>query len=821
MPYLSESYIHDMDRKAFAALNTFPKFIKLVEVYHANFDEKAARIEFLSSAIRLSDNQMPEIYNLLPPICEKLGIVVPELYYVKDKEMNAATIGTTNPCIYVTSGLVKHLSPDLISSVLAHECGHIACKHYLYHSIVMTVINKLNNSPLRYVNAVRHIITPGLVSAFLFWDRCSELSADRAAALCDGKPEKLVDALIRIHGYSDINRDEFIRQAIDLHSFVNETKGNKAIEQMIVGNDTHPRLATRVYECCEWSKTDCFKSILNGTYQPGTNSADTLCENEIISADVECKTEQNTVPKDINAKQAESQNRKANEIPAAVQIVKKPSEKELDEALAQVNKRLERYTFDGDKADYAIGIISGIFAGVIDSTYVGAATFNGLDMALSHQQVNNFIQEYAKHRGLGGDRLKDCIRDLEDAFKVAQDNVWKGAGIKVSAQNHHLADFAHHPTPWGLLSSIIVQFLRIGTFVNRDGEWHLLLVKTGAKDIVETLTPVVITGILNWLVALGEKSYQEKNGEEIPKALRGIAHFAASTPMLIEIAKCADNWFGHLVSDMGGSKNTAGDGMGIPGVFISLLYELASLPILKDSGLPAFVNDLYQNKKLDLRHELCLYKELGKQSIPVIFNEIYTRVLFFASRLGVQVAAHHDLKGIDWMSIIPFGNRTIDRMLMISSMTFTIADTADAAVHAAIESCGNWILFSGVFVSRFNYVGAGRAAIAIIKEVSNDKKEAQLIHEKMILTEAKTVGIIEKFSAYREALEERVSNYLAENLEEFLSGFDYMQEGMESGDSNLVIKGNVVIQKVLGREPQFTNQAEFDEFMGSDDALKL
>lgn len=55
MPYLSESYIHDMDRMAFAALNTFPKFVKLVEAYHANFDEKAARIDLLSSAIRLSD----------------------------------------------------------------------------------------------------------------------------------------------------------------------------------------------------------------------------------------------------------------------------------------------------------------------------------------------------------------------------------------------------------------------------------------------------------------------------------------------------------------------------------------------------------------------------------------------------------------------------------------------------------------------------------------------------------------------------------------------------------------------------------------------
>ncbi len=800
MPYASESYIHEMDRKAFAALNTFPRFVKLVEAYHANYDEKAARIQLLSSAVRISENQMPEIYRLLPPICEKLGIEVPELYYVRDKEMNAATMGTTNPCIYVTSGLVKHLSLDQIASVLAHECGHIACKHYLYHSIVANVINKLNDSPLGYVGAFRRFVTPGLVNAFLFWDRCSELSADRAAILCDGQPETMVDALIRIHGYDNINREEFIKQAVDLHSFVNDTKGNKAIEQMVVGSESHPRLATRVYECCEWSKTDCFKSILDGTYQQLMSEHSDLVEEEIVAAEVTCKAES-----------------RAN----SVSIAERPSDAQIDAALAQVNQQLERYTFDGYKADYALGIISGLYAGVIDSVFVGAASFDGLDMALSHQQVNNFIQEYAKSRGLGGDRLKECISDLEQAFKVAQDNVWKGAGIGVSAKNHHLADLAHHPTPVGLLSSVIVQFLRIGTFVNKEGEWHFILVKTEAKDIVETLTPAVITGVLNWLVTLGEKAYQEKNGEEIPKALRGIAHFAASTPMLVEIAKCADNWFGHLVSDMGGSKNTAGGGMGIPGVFVSFLYELASLPILKDSGLPAFVNDLYENQRLDLRHELCLYKELGKQSIPVIFNEIYTRVLFFASRLGLQTAEHKSLNDIDWKNVMPFGNRVIDRMLMVSSMTFTMADTADAAVHAAIESCGNWVLFSGVFVSRFNYVGAGRAAVAIVKEISNEQKEAQLLHEKLILTNAKTVGVIERFSAYRTALEERVSNYLAEDMEAFLTGFDYMKQGMESGDSDLVIKGNVVIQRVLGREPQFTNQKEFDDLMDSDEALVL
>ena len=182
---------------------------------------------------------------------------------------------------------------------------------------------------------------------------------------------------------------------------------------------------------------------------------------------------------------------------------------------------------------------------------------------------------------------------------------------------------------------------------------------------------------------------------------------------------------------------------------------------------------------------------------------------------------NNGFKTINWSNVVPFGNRTVDRMLTVASMTFTMADTADAAVHAAIESCGNWILFSGSFVSRFNYVAAGRVAFAIIKEVSNEQKEAQLIHEKLLLTEAKTVGVIEQFNAYRAELESRISNYLAEDIEQFLSGFDYMKQGFATGNSDLVIKGNVTIQRVLGRTPQFTNQQEFDELMSSGTALVL
>lgn len=797
MSFGPELYKHELDQKAFDALNIFPKFVKLKEAYIANVDEVAAKIDFLSSAIRLSENQFPEIYNLLPPICEKLEIPVPELYYVKSKHMNAATGGSTKPYIYITSKLVEKIPTDLISTVLAHECGHIACQHYLYHSMAIQLIDGIDRSPLSQIPAIRRYLTPTLVKALLFWDRCSELSADRAAVLCDGTADKTVDVLLRLHGYENINRTEFLKQAMDLKAFVNDSKSNKLMEQMLTQAETHPRLATRAYESHGWTETEHFHSILDGTYtgERKHTSEDECVEQEVVSAELTATTRKANQSTDIDA---------------------------LNAALSKVNAELERYTSRADAGDYAFAVFSGIMAGAIDALFVGETVITDGDVALSHQQVNNFIQQYASARGFDRDRLKDAIGDLEKAFKVAQDNVWKGTGIGVSAKNHHLADLAHHPTPLGLVSSIVVQFLRIGTFVNKDGKWHFALVETNPKDVVEILAPAVITGILNWLVFMAEKNYEEKEGTEIPAALSKLIHLVASTPMLIELAKCADNWFGHLVSDMGGSKNTAGGGMGIPGVFISLLYEFASMPILRNTGLPLLVNELYEKQKIDLRHEIPLYKTVGKQAIPVAFIEIYVRVGYFVTHLASELAMrNNDLAAVNWNNVIPFHNRTVDRMLTVANMTFTVADTADAAVHAAIESGGNWVLFSGRFVTRFNYVGAGRAAIAIVKEISNERKETQLIHEKMILSEAKTAIFLNQLQQFKEQLEEKVSQYLAEDIEVFMCGFDYMNEGLASGDSNLIIKGNVVIQRVLGRVPQFTTQQEFDDLMESDIPLVL
>lgn len=772
MAYRAELYVHDLDRQASDALNQFPKFVRLLESYSANYDEKAAKIDLLSTAIRLSENQMPEVYGLLPPICEQLGIDTPELYYVRDKRANAATFGSVHPCIYVTSGLVNTLPLKLLPSVLAHECGHIACKHSLYHSIAAQLADGIDRSPLVRIPAIGKYITPTLVRALLFWDRCSELSADRAAVLCDGTADKTIDVLLRLNGYGkNVNREEFLKQALDLKSFVNDSKSNKLLELMLVQDESHPRLAIRAYECYEWSQSAQYSGIVDGTFTLRDKENDTTqeSEEEVVAADAQVET---------------------------------PNIDHLNAELARVTQELDRYTNHADKADYALAVTSGILSGLVDSLFVGEFSLEYANQ-WGNQQAQKFVLKVAKYQGYGGNEPAQAIKYLEAQFPIAADKATAAFG---GGLQHHLRDFSHHPTPVGLVCSILTQFT--GNVYGTDvaGAFKCVPLNNDGLDLIG-------------------KSFPEK------------------------IMFGTVNWFFHMVSDVAGSSGSVmkgSFGTGVPGPLVSLLKEFSSTRLFKKQDAKGYkefsvrISKLFNGTllgeldsngnliplKFDLRTEMGVAMQVGKQTIPVIINECIVRAFFLLRQLLQELSRDEvqdwsNVDKIDWKAIIPFRNRTVDRMLTIASMTFTVADTADAAIHAAIESGGNWVLFSGRFVTRFNYVGAGRAALSIVREVSNEKKEAQIIHEKMILSEAKAALFLKQLQEFKAQLDLKVSNYLAEDIESFMSGFEDMQQGLSTGDSDLVIRGNVTIQKVLGREPQFTNQEEFDALMESDAPLVL
>lgn len=258
-----EQFVHPNDVKAQKSLELIPGFKRLVKEFMNLIGEKTFMIENMSGKIKLGPNQMPDIYNLLPPICDKLGIDVPDLYLELNRNPNAYTFGDTEVAIVLTSGLLETLSTQEIQVVIAHECGHILCHHTLYKTMARMI---LDGGSYFLNGIVGGLINLSLSTALCYWNRCSELSADRVSAYFAGSSNLVSDVMIRLAGGTrnlgiTINKEEFLKQAYEYKNCVDTSIINKSLEMVHCVFNDHPLLAYRALEITEWCNSEAFFNI--------------------------------------------------------------------------------------------------------------------------------------------------------------------------------------------------------------------------------------------------------------------------------------------------------------------------------------------------------------------------------------------------------------------------------------------------------------------------------------------------------------------------------------------------------------------------------
>ena len=276
MAYDPKAYTHPSDKAALAALTAIPGFTPLLKGYMKVWSERQFRVLNMSSRVRIDGRQMTKYYEMLPPICDRLGIAVPEMYMEMDMTPNAYTYGDTNPFIVITSGLLRAVPEDLLPTVLAHECGHIACRHVLYRTMGSLILGGaeggLSSLPFG------QLISLPLQVAFYYWMRCSEYSADRAAVLCDGGAEKMSDVCMRLAGFDrDLSvqpdKEAFMNQAREYREMVRGNKWDRTMEFLILRSASHPFSAVRALECTEWAASPEFRALTGAPAAPSEQAA--------------------------------------------------------------------------------------------------------------------------------------------------------------------------------------------------------------------------------------------------------------------------------------------------------------------------------------------------------------------------------------------------------------------------------------------------------------------------------------------------------------------------------------------------------------------
>lgn len=253
-------FIHPEDAAALRQLENIPGFPALVKKILALGLEQMQYGVNMASAIRLSPTQLPELYNHLPPICEKLGIAEPEFYLQMDPMPNAWTFGDTKVYITITSGLVEMMDSNELDAIIAHECGHILCRHVLYHSIAQYILSGADSL------GVLGSLTIPVQYAILYWYRKSELSCDRCGSVITS-PEIVARSMARFAGgpkeiTSKINMQEWATQADKYDEIRNDGLWNKALQLYVTMGLDHPFNAVRVREILKWGESAQYRNLM-------------------------------------------------------------------------------------------------------------------------------------------------------------------------------------------------------------------------------------------------------------------------------------------------------------------------------------------------------------------------------------------------------------------------------------------------------------------------------------------------------------------------------------------------------------------------------
>lgn len=270
-------FIHPEDSAALQQLESIPGFPALVKKVLALGLEQMQYGVNMATAIRLSPTQLPKLYNHLPPICNKLGIAEPEFYLQMDPVPNAWTFGDTKIYITITSGLVELLDDEELDSVIAHECGHILCRHVLYHTLAKYILSGAD-----YLGILGTLALP-IKYAILYWYRKSELSCDRCASIITS-PEVVARTMARIAGgpkdiTKNINMYEWALQADKYDEIRNDGLWNKALQIAVIAEQDHPFSAVRVREILKWGDTPQYRNFVVNMKALGSGNKCSSCGN--------------------------------------------------------------------------------------------------------------------------------------------------------------------------------------------------------------------------------------------------------------------------------------------------------------------------------------------------------------------------------------------------------------------------------------------------------------------------------------------------------------------------------------------------------------
>ena len=214
----------------------------------------------------VTEAEAPELYAIVHTLVQKAGMPMPTVYIIPDETPNAFATGR-NPehaVVAVTQGILRILSREELTGVIAHELAHIKHRDMLTGTIVATIAGAISmlaqmaqwsmifgggsrrdddegGSPI--VAIVMMIVAPiAAMMVQMAISRAREFEADRGGAGIAGSPSGLSSALLKLEKGSQMIPMTDAKPATAHMFIVNPLTGGGLMKLF----STHPPIEERV-----------------------------------------------------------------------------------------------------------------------------------------------------------------------------------------------------------------------------------------------------------------------------------------------------------------------------------------------------------------------------------------------------------------------------------------------------------------------------------------------------------------------------------------------------------------------------------------------
>jgi len=217
----------------------------------------------MANAHEVGPNEAPELFGIVQGLAQRAGLPMPRVYIIDEEQPNAFATGRDpeHAAVAATTGLLRYLSREEITGVMAHELSHVRHRDTLTMTIAATLAGAVGmlasfglffgggrgeNGRGNPIVAIALMILAPLAATLVQMaiSRGREYEADRMGAEISGQPQWLASALAKLHaGTQQIPNQAAQANPATAHLYIANPLSGGGMASLF---STHPPMEERI-----------------------------------------------------------------------------------------------------------------------------------------------------------------------------------------------------------------------------------------------------------------------------------------------------------------------------------------------------------------------------------------------------------------------------------------------------------------------------------------------------------------------------------------------------------------------------------------------